>query len=201
MTHRNKSVALSAILGMVIGLGLTGAAGGGLYYVFQEQSDLFATSSNVEIKNLNAIQRGGELTITANLKNVGSTSITDVHLSELTSGEKYKISYTDGADATDCKYKFGNTGLNISPGISDNKFTASGGNITQSSVEIVSGISHCGEEAVPLQGGQTKALKFTIVSPYNNNVLISDRLTIQLSYISGQDTLQSDIYNTRVRPG
>ncbi len=195
MTHRNKSVALSAILGMVIGLGLTGAAGGGLYYVFQEQSDLFATSSNVEIKNLNAIKRGDELTITANLKNVGSTSITDVHLSELTSGDKYKVAYTEGS-APACIFKVNGALFNIS------------GNVTTNAprIEIADGISGCTSpsafsEAVPLQGGQTKALKFTITSAENDNVLISDRLTIQLSYSSGQDTLQSDIYNTRVRPG
>ena len=72
---KKKIVALSAIFGIIIGLGVTAAAGGTLYFTFQSQTDPFTASSAVELRNLNVVRDGDTLTVTGVLKNSGQTSI------------------------------------------------------------------------------------------------------------------------------
>ena len=74
-TRKRKAVALSAIFGIIIGLGVTAAAGGTLYFTFQSQTDPFTASSAVELRNLNVVRDGDTLTVTGVLKNSGQTSI------------------------------------------------------------------------------------------------------------------------------
>ena len=74
-SRRKKIAALSAIFGIIIGLGVTAAAGGTLYFTFQSQTDPFTASSAVELRNLNVVRDGDTLTVTGVLKNSGQTSI------------------------------------------------------------------------------------------------------------------------------
>lgn len=74
-TRKRKAVALSAIFGIIIGLGVTAAAGGTLYFTFQSQTDPFTASSAVELRNLNVVRDDNTLTVTGVLKNSGQTSI------------------------------------------------------------------------------------------------------------------------------
>lgn len=74
-SRKKKIAALSAIFGIIIGLGVTAAAGGTLYFTFQSQTDPFTASSAVELRNLNVVRDGDTLTVTGVLKNSGQTSI------------------------------------------------------------------------------------------------------------------------------
>ena len=80
---KKKIVALSAIFGIIIGLGVTAAAGGTLYFTFQSQTDPFTASSAVELRNLNVVRDGDTLTITGVLKNSGQTSISRLWIDNL----------------------------------------------------------------------------------------------------------------------
>ena len=83
-TQRRRLVALSSIVGIMIGIGITVAAGGTLFYTFQSQTDPFTTSSSLEVRNLNAILKDDTLTLTATVKNSGQTSITEVFIDSIT---------------------------------------------------------------------------------------------------------------------
>ena len=91
---KRRLLAVSAVLGMLIGIGLTAAVGDGVYYAYQQRADLFATSQ-LEVRNLNAIRAGDILTVTGNMKNVGFTSITNIQLNEISVGDKFVISRAD----------------------------------------------------------------------------------------------------------
>ena len=85
--QRRRLVALSSIVGIMIGIGITVAAGGTLFYTFQSQTDPFTTSSSLEVRNLNAILDDNELRITATVKNSGQTSITAIFIDTITVSE------------------------------------------------------------------------------------------------------------------
>ena len=80
---KKKIVALSAIFGIIIGLGVTAAAGGTLYFTFQSQTDPFTASSAVELRNLNVVRDDDTLTVTGVLKNSGQTSISRLWIDNL----------------------------------------------------------------------------------------------------------------------
>ena len=82
-SRKKKIVALSAIFGIIIGLGVTAAAGGTLYFTFQSQTDPFTASSAVELRNLNVVRDGDTLTVTGVLKNSGQTSISRLWIDNL----------------------------------------------------------------------------------------------------------------------
>lgn len=104
VSKRKKLAAVSAVLGMIIGIGVTSAVGGGVYYAFQEQADLFSSSSQVEIRNLNAVRSDSTLTLTGNIKNVGSTSISGIEINSISTGENFIVE-----DVAGCKDDSGNT--------------------------------------------------------------------------------------------
>ena len=82
-SRNRKIVALSAIFGIIIGLGVTAAAGGTLYFTFQSQTDPFTASSAVELRNLNVVRDDDTLTVTGVLKNSGQTSISRLWIDNL----------------------------------------------------------------------------------------------------------------------
>ena len=82
-TRRKKITALSAIFGIIIGLGVTAAAGGTLMFTFQSQTDPFTAGSAIELRNLNAVRDDDTLTITGVLKNSGQTSISRLWIDNL----------------------------------------------------------------------------------------------------------------------
>ncbi|ABK77309.1 hypothetical protein CENSYa_0676 [Cenarchaeum symbiosum A] len=203
-----KSAGLSAIFGMIIGLGITGAAAGGLYYTFTSQVDPFTSASSIDVRNLNAIRDGDELIITATIKNTGTTSISevlieDIRVSDLAisqDGDR-RIMVSDGAGT-----RFFCTGLASG--------TCGAGTVTGNSTELTDadhdGISilNADEDEANrsvLEGGRSNAFKISIDSDMapaiGESVRISDRLTLTLRFASGDDTLVSDAFSTRVKPG
>ena len=207
---------------MVIGIGITSAVGGGVYFTYQEQADLFRTSSLVEIRNLNALVKGDVLTVTGNLKNVGSTSITELTIASISAGqltvaqapdgtlESYRLVFNDGAKVCFASNQTAKTGRCI--------MDHAGFSVDENGTKTASS----------LDGGATKAFKLKVLSgnqvptstfgvgvravsgvfsgaadnpDISQSIPLSERLTIQLGYTSGTDTLTSDVYNTRVKPG
>lgn len=74
---------MTAIFGIIIGIALTAAAAGGLSYIFQEQVDPFSSTSGIDVTKLNAIRDNDRLTITATLKNIGQTSLSEITLDSI----------------------------------------------------------------------------------------------------------------------
>ncbi len=91
MQIRRRKPAVANILGLIIGIALVASVGGVVYYMFYEQADIITTTSNLEIRNLNAIRTDNTLTVTANMRNMGTAVIGDVHLNEITVGSKFSI--------------------------------------------------------------------------------------------------------------
>ena len=215
---RKRVAAVSVLLGMLIAIGITVALGAMMYYLFQDQADLFASSSQIEIRNLNAVRAGDTLTITGNIKNVGSTSITNIKINEIISGDGFRI-YDDVTN--DCKLDFESGDDNDIEGIdpkiptttSTNKNSDCGdgssdieisGSHRTADITTVKGFS-TGNSGASLDGGGSTAFQLKVrydSAPNNiaNTVQISDQLNFQLSFTSGNDKFVSDIYNTQVIP-
>lgn len=236
VTGTKRTVAVSAVLGMIIGIGITAAVGGGVYYIFQEQADLFSSSSQIEIRNLNAVlvedHAGTDtLRVTANIKNVGSTSIGSIEINNISAG---RLTITD---VEECKHGGDNptVGNCIEIHIGGGKGAGNGagtGNSTDNKVYISSrnqgaaagdkadlgskagasestanitgkkGFNLPGGAKVPINGGGSKAFQMIVEGDMiAESISVSDRLTFQLKFESASDEYVSDIYNTRVRPG
>ena len=100
-SKKKKIAALSAIFGIIIGLGVTAAAGGTLYFTFQSQTDPFTASSAVELRNLNVVRDDDTLTVTGVLKNSGQTSISRLWIDNLAVSNLVAFqSLDDGGDPT-----------------------------------------------------------------------------------------------------
>ncbi len=220
-TKRKKLLAVSAVLGMVIGIGITASVGGGVYYAFQEQADLFSTSTQLEIRNVNAIRNGDTLSITANIKNAGSTSVTDIFINEISTGDSFKITDDDREDGrlnvvsgTSTVESFVNGKTNAQCGIPATPAIPTTEATGDDILDTQKGFSICPTDVSSLDGGASVALQLKVSLPngtgnvpvaaggvISDNITISDRLTMQLAYTSGDDEYVSDIYNTRVKPG
>ena len=215
-TRRKRTLAVSAVLGMVIGLGITAAVGAGVYYTYQEQADLFSTSAQIEVRNLNAIRSGDTLTITANVKNVGSTALTDVYLANIGAGGEFSITTDNPNDnieirsGTHTAFTEVNTSYDGGGDLCDGPLAGADCDPADEGTLEVSGVSYSSPDGgASLDGGGTNAIRLTVtmdgLTPPDNNisntVTISDRLTLQLGFTSGDDEFLSDVYNTRVRPG
>ena len=202
-----KLPAVSAILGMVIGIGITAALGGGVYYVYQEQADLFSTGSNIEVRNVSVLRTSDGLSITGTMKNIGATSISKITIEEIRVSDLRIIQDADGVvKLTNIKDKKTNSfcwndngnGTGTSPvtcrklissvGFTSKNNTSSGPTLTESTLE----------------GGRSNAFKLTFDSGTVNikdSVRISDTMTLILKYQSGSDVLLSEPYTARVRAG
>ncbi len=190
-TQRRRLVALSSIVGIMIGIGITVAAGGTLFYTFQSQTDPFTTSSSIEVRNLNAVLKDNTLGITATVKNSGQTSITNVFVNEISVS---KITFTQSA--VDGKGTLSTTG------------TGADKEYTQAVLETA-GMEGAGLDST-VEGGRSTALVLKVTSDgsgtpatikISDDVNISDKLNLVLRFTSGQDTLLTDVFTTRVKPG
>lgn len=208
--NRKKLIALSAIVGTIIAVGVTAAAGGGLFYVFQSQTDPFSTSAALEIRNLNALRDGDELTVTATIKNTGQTSLTQLYIDSISVSAIDIAQNNDGVVIVDngdedqgyCSQVVTSTLCAV--GLDDGT-ERRGFSISTNGAGLV-------EESV-LEGGRTQAFKLVIEATdptptdttnevdISEDVNISDQLTMTLRFNSGDDTLVSDAYSTRVRSG
>ena len=208
-SDRRKIIALSSIVGIMIGIGITVAAGGTLFYTFQSQTDPFTTSSSLEVRNLNAVLDDDTLRLTATVKNSGQTSITEV--------------YIDSITVSDLTIKQNSVGiLNVDGDGGDKNFctvavTAVAANnvIACTKADDARGFSlseNADEDAADadelestLEGGRTNALVMEIESSsapdLSDDVNISDKLNLVLRFTSGQDELLTDVFTTRVKPG
>ena len=188
--RRRQLVALSSIVGIMIGIGITVAAGGTLFYTFQSQTDPFTTSSSLEVRNLNAVLNDDTLSVTATIKNSGQTSITAVYIDEITvsgltitqppGGTTHKFNAEDSSGPTEFDLTSADDarGFSIEDGSDDTDST--------------------------LEGGRTNAFVMKITSttsPDVGDVNISDKLNLRLRFTSGQDELVTDVFSTRVKPG
>ena len=202
--QRRKLVALGAIVGTLIVVGVTAVAGGGLFYAFQSQTDPFTTSSSVEVRNLNAVRDGDELRVTASLKNSGQTSITSVFIDDISvsdlkiSQDEYGLLTLDGqfAPKTHCLSgcdvvltAVNSRGLSLS---ADGVTTGTAINVTESTLE----------------GGRTNALALELDcnvsscgADISQDVNISDKLNLILRFTSGDDVILTDVFTTRIKPG
>ena len=78
-----RAPALSAIVGIIIGVGVTAAAGSTLYYTFESQTDPFKSSSALDVRNLSVVKDEDLLRITATLRNNGQTRIDEVTVDKI----------------------------------------------------------------------------------------------------------------------
>lgn len=198
--RRERLAALSSIVGIMIGIGITVAAGGTLFYTFQSQIDPFTTSSSLEVRNLNAVLNGDSLSVTATIKNSGQTSITAVYVDEITVSD-LTISQ-GGSPAT----------LGAGDGAGSKAFCLlSNSTSCDAAASDARGFSiHDGAASSPeesdstLEGGRSGAFVMKIESasaPDLSDVNISDKLNLRLRFTSGQDELVTDVFSTRVKPG
>ena len=183
--QRRKLVALSAIVGTLIAVGVTAVAGGGLYYAFQSQTDPFTTSSSMDVRNLNAVLDDNTLKVTATLKNSGQTSLTTV--------------YIDSISVSDVNIEQTRTNSTYYPIILEIDNVVRTGTIDREKGIGIGSI---------LEGGRTNAFVLEITYDDTNNandlgsnINISDRLSLTLAFTSGQDELLTDVFATRVKPG
>ena len=229
-SRKKKIAALSAIFGIIIGLGVTAAAGGTLYFTFQSQTDPFTASSAVELRNLNVVRDDDTLTVTGVLKNSGQTSISRLWIDNMAVSNLVAFqSLQDGGDPTATnddlmifvrpadaeRYMCISVGVPTCPttglGITPNNTNSAAVPITTRQFDGISMENSGGEDIESvLEGGRTQAFKVVItcdgsatcpVINISRDVAISDRLTLTFGYASGDDILVSDAYSARVRSG
>ena len=198
-TQRRRLVALSSIVGIMIGIGITVAAGGTLFYTFQSQTDPFTTSSSLEVRNLNAILDDDTLRVTATVKNSGQTSITSVFIDTISvtgitiiQNEDYELELTDGTDTK--------IFCIVSGGGCEDADRVEGFSLIRIANQTTPEVKES-----TLEGGRTQALVMQITSDSSpdigDKVNISDKLNLVLKFTSGQDELLTDVFTTRVKPG
>ena len=209
-TKRRQLVALSAIVGVFITIGITVAAGGTLFYTFQSQTDPFTSSSSLEVRNLNAVLDDDTLRLTATIKNSGQTSLTAIYIDSITISDlaikqdAAGILNADGSSATTKNF----CTVAVTAVAADNVVEcikaedARGFSLSINADEDIADASVLGST---LEGGRTNALVMEIESSTNPNigadVNISDKLNMVLRFTSGQDELLTDVFTTRVKPG
>ena len=182
-----KMPALSAIVGIIIGVGVTAAAGSTLYYTFESQTDPFKSSSALDVRNLSAVKDEDLLRITATLRNNGQTRIDEVTIDKiLVSG----VELFQNSTGSEVFLKIDGTELT-----QDYKYTTEGLTDTSKNKEV----------SIPY--GQSKALILEVQTTsgssdkISESVNVSDRLTMTLLIKAGGDIIITDAYSTRVKPG
>ena len=222
--QRRKMSAVSAILGMVMGIGITAGLGGGVYYLYQEQADLFATGSNIEVRNVSAIRDGDTLIITGTVKNVGQTSISQISIDSIRVSELVAKQNEDlilevtGVDRENdpstksllCADQNGN-------GSVESDSTCTGLVVSHEGFSLLDDsdtTANSNRNISLLEGGRTNAFKVELEAlgavgttgtsdeiDISNSVNISDTMTLILKYNSGDDILFTEPYSARVRAG
>ena len=207
--QRKKLVALTAIAGMMMGLGVTALAAGGIFYGFQQLTDPFTTSSSLDVRNLNVILDDDTLRLTATVKNSGQTSITAVFIDSITVSDvtlKQDQGGVLNAKKTGTGTYFCTVAFATAPtdGVKCSKITDARG-FSLSSTAINADDKTYTVTSSTLEGGRTSALVMEIESTsapdLSADVNISDKLNLVLRFTSGQDELLTDVFTTRVKPG
>ena len=183
---------LSAIVGIIIGVGVTAAAGSTLYYTFESQTDPFKSSSALDVRNLSAVKDGDLLRITATLRNNGQTRIDGVTI------DKILVSDVEILQRLTNNNQVGLV-INGIPQTNSTDYIYTSEGLTDGSSTPARSVS------IPY--GQSKALILEIESDssaaqkISEFVNVSDRLTITLRIEAGGDIIITDAYSTRVKPG
>ena len=181
-----RAPALSAIVGIIIGVGVTAAAGSTLYYTFESQTDPFKSSSALDVRNLSVVKDEDLLRITATLRNNGQTRIDEVTVD--------KILVSD--------IEIFQTG----PSIVNLNVNGTGQTHSTHYTYTVEGLTTPSSQ-VSIPYGQSEALILEIKSDpsaandVENFVNISDRLTMTLRVGAGGDNFITDAFSARVKPG
>lgn len=71
-TIAKKRRAVSAIVGIMLGLGLTAVAAGGLYVMTSDLSDSAVAINSIEVQNVRAYNTGSEAYVSLSIKNTGT---------------------------------------------------------------------------------------------------------------------------------
>ncbi len=77
-TLMRKRRAVSAIVGIMLGLGLTAVAAGGLYVMTSDLSDSAVSITSVEIQNARAYNTGNTAYVSLSIKNTGTDAASDL---------------------------------------------------------------------------------------------------------------------------
>ena len=187
MKVRQRLPGLSAIVGIIIGVGVTAAAGSTLYYTFESQTDPFKSGSALDVRNLSVVKDEDLLRITATLRNNGQTRIdevtidkilvSNVEISQNSAGlVALKVNGTDQSHNSDYTY-------------------------------TVEGLTDSGKgSVVSIPYGQSAALILELksaagVNGIEESVNVSDRLTMTLRIEAGGDRFITDAFSARVKPG
>ena len=209
--------AVSAIFGMILGIGITAAIAGTLIFVVQDQIGIATSGSSIQVSNLSVQRSDDKLSVTGTIKNTGSTSISEITINSISVSElsitqddahvlRVSGTHKDMPKVSElfCSVVVMNgsgticgkldTGIGFSIAVNPNLTTPT---VTESILE----------------GGRTKAFQLKIeasdldpaATPHeldiSDNVRISDNLTLILQFESGQDVLLSETYQARVRSG
>lgn len=176
--------ALSAIVGIIIGVGVTAAAGSTLYYTFESQTDPFKSSSALDVRNLSAVKDEDLLRITATLRNNGQTRIDEITIDKILVSEMAIYQNSSG-----------NSRINLMIGSAVQPV----GNFTYSLEGLTDGAK---SSTVSIPYGQSAALILEIDNgQISDSVNVSDRLTMTLRIKAGGDTFITDAFSARVKPG
>ena len=180
--RKQKMPALSAIVGIIIGVGVTAAAGSTLYYTFESQTDPFKSSSALDVRNLSAVKDEDLLRITATLRNNGQTRIDEITID--------KILVSDIAISQSAAHN--NTVRLVIGGTNQTSFNYSLEGLTDGTKS----------STVSIPYGQSAALILEIDNgQISDSVNVSDRLTMTLRIKAGGDTFITDAFSARVKPG
>lgn len=181
-TRKPKMPALSAIVGIIIGVGVTAAAGSTLYYTFESQTDPFKSSSALDVRNLSAVKDEDLLRVTATLRNNGQTRIDEVTVDKILVSEIAIFQNSTGSNEINLMI---NSSLVTAP--------------TYNIEGLTDGAK---SSTVSIPYGQSAALILEIDnSQISETVNVSDRLTMTLRIKAGGDTFITDAFSARVKPG
>lgn len=189
-TQRQRLPGLSAIVGIIIGVGVTAAAGSTLYYTFESQTDPFKSGSALDVRNLSVVKDEDLLRITATLRNNGQTRIDEVTI------DKILVSDVEISQNFTGNKQVGLTvnGNNQAAG-SDYAYTVEG--LTDGSKGSVVSIPY-GQSAALILELKSASSASNSIEDYVN---VSDRLTMTLRIAAGGDTFITDAFSARVKPG
>ena len=192
VNRQRQTAGVSAVLGIVIGIAITAAVGVGVYSIYQEQSDVFTISNAIEVRNLHADVKGDTLSITANIINRG-TDITGLTVQSIRAGEfllEKKRDYNPANSTEQGKsYHYD----------SSNPIVTKVGDANTTSFKTGSVFIQAGEG---VSDGESQPFILRINGDgFSDKVNPTDKLTIQFSYKSGDQTLISEPVTTRVKSG
>ena len=189
MKVRQRLPGLSAIVGIIIGVGVTAAAGSTLYYTFESQTDPFKSGSALDVRNLSVVKDEDLLRITATLRNNGQTRIDEVTIDKILVSNVEIYQNSTGNNQVALKV--------------DGTDQGHGGDYTYT-VEGLTDGSRGSVVSIPY--GQSAALILELksaagVTGIEESVNVSDRLTMTLRIEAGGDRFITDAFSARVKPG